>query len=74
MLLTFSLLVSAERLADGLNTSVPKMPSESASEGLAPKVTLSFGSEMIHNYPFTCVAMKIFGIFKYFRYDLKAEY
>lgn len=30
---------SAEKLAEDLNASVPKMPSESASEGLAPKVT-----------------------------------
>lgn len=73
MLLTFSLLVSAERLTDGLSASVPKMPSESASEGLAPKVTLIFVNEMIHNSAFTCVAMKIFGIFKCFRCDLKAE-
>ncbi|XP_054871217.1 band 4.1-like protein 5 isoform X3 [Amphiprion ocellaris] len=29
---------SAERLAEDLNPSIPKMPSESASEGLAPKV------------------------------------
>lgn len=41
ILLTFSLapFISAEKLADDLNASVPKMPSESASEGLAPKVT-----------------------------------
>ncbi len=31
--------ISAERLAEDLNPSVPKMPSESASEGVAPKVT-----------------------------------
>ncbi|XP_067372049.1 band 4.1-like protein 5 isoform X3 [Channa argus] len=29
---------SAERLAEDLNSSLPKMPSESASEGMAPKV------------------------------------
>ncbi|XP_037645245.1 band 4.1-like protein 5 isoform X3 [Sebastes umbrosus] len=29
---------SAERLAEDVNPSVPKMPSESASEGMAPKV------------------------------------
>lgn len=29
---------SAERIAEDLNPSVPKMPSESASEGMAPKV------------------------------------
>nr|XP_046260490.1 band 4.1-like protein 5 isoform X2 [Scatophagus argus] len=29
---------SAERLAEDINPSVPKMPSESASEGMAPKV------------------------------------
>lgn len=31
--------ISAERLAEDLNASVPKMPSDCVSEGLAPKVT-----------------------------------
>lgn len=31
--------ISAERLAEDLNPGVPKMPSESASDSTAPKVT-----------------------------------
>lgn len=40
-------LISAERLAEDLNASVPNMPSESASEGLAPKVA-SVESQIIY--------------------------
>lgn len=36
------LFISAEKLVEDLNTAVLKMPSESASEDLAPKVVIYF--------------------------------
>lgn len=38
-IISVALLISAERLAEDLNPAVPKMPTESASEVMAPKVT-----------------------------------
>lgn len=46
--LCFSRIVSAERLADGLNASLPTMPCEAAGEGLAPKVPLTVDSFTDH--------------------------
>lgn len=39
LIISVALLISAERLAEDLNPAVPKMPTESASEVMAPKVT-----------------------------------